>query len=165
MINELLSILLTSKIKKNTKILNIQPSYVKLENKNEYKNIIIEKNIKIKNISKIEDENDMYDIIIFYDLFLNKETDVNKQIEKSKKLLTINGKIIFINNIITNYNQYKFHIFSYLKCFYFGRTNYIDDIFEEIRNNELYIIDFDRIYTVDLWSYPLEYFSIICILN
>ena len=159
--NDLLYILLSSKINKNQKILNIQPDYIKFEN-NE---IISEKNIKIKNSSSIEDENDIYDIIIFYDLFLNKDTVVNDIIEKSKKILSLNGKIIFINNIVTNYSQYKYHPFSYLKCFYFGRTNYIDDIFDEIRYKGLYVIDFDRLYTINLWSYPLEYFSIICVIN
>jgi hypothetical protein len=159
--NELLYVILTTKIKKNTKILNIQPNYIKLENND----VIFEKNIKIKNSLSIDDETEIYDIIIFYDLFLNTDKNISNILQKSKKLLSIKGKIIFINNIVTNYNQYKFHPFSYLRCFYFGRANYIDDIFDEIRRNDLHVIDFDRIYTIDLWSYPLEYFSIICIPN
>jgi hypothetical protein len=160
--NDLLYILLTSKINKNEKILNIHPDYINFENNH---NIISERNIKIKNSSSIDNEKDNYDIIIFYDLFLNTNTVVNEIIEKSKRKLSLNGKIIFINNIVTNYSQYRYHPFSYLRCFYFGRANYIDDIFDEIRFNGLYVIDFDRLYTINLWSYPLEYFSIICVVK
>lgn len=143
-----------TKIKRNQVVLN--STYFEIEDENTLKKLE-EMNINvINNLNIDEEENEnFYDIIIFYNVF----SDFKK--EKTKNILKKNGRIIFINNIITNYNQFLFHPFSYLQCF-FVKSIYIKDFFDEIRKNELTIKDFDRIGNVNIWSYPLEYFSTIC---
>ena len=150
----MLEYIFNNKIKQNQIVLNT--TYFEVDNENTLKKI--EKlNITIINNLNIEEEENenSYDIIIFYNVL----NDFKK--EKTKKLLKKDGKIIFINNIITNYNQFLFHPLSYLHCF-FVKPIYISDFFDQIRKNELTIKDFDRIDTINVWSYPLEYFSTIC---
>ena len=60
-------------------------------------------------------------------------------------------------NIITYYNQYTYHPFSY-----FFKCIYISDLYDILKENELIILDSNRILTLDIPTYPIEYFSIIC---
>jgi hypothetical protein len=149
--NDILNFLLINKIKDYRSILNLEPSQI-INNE-----LIMKKNIKIKNASNIDDENELYDIIICYNSFSKKEINF----EKLKKTLTKRGKVIFINELITSFIQYKYHPFSYVR-YLFNTPIYISNVFDELRQNDLIVIDVDRIYNVNLWTYPLEYFSIIC---
>jgi hypothetical protein len=157
--DHLFSIVLLTKIQKNKSILNI-------DNNELFNNIIIKKELIIKNIKlenlELEKEEIFYDYIIIYNLFSNLENIILKTLEKIKKLLKKNGHIIFINDIITRYVQYYYHPFSYLRYILFGKCIYFCDIYDKIRQYELNIIDSDRLYTIGLWTYPIEYFSIIC---
>lgn len=147
--NSVLNVLLSNKIKESKKILN-------LDNKNQNidKKFIENKNIIIKNSIDLENENELYDIVICYDFFSKK-----KDLEKLKKILSKNGNIIFIEKLVTNYIQYKYHPLSYISLV---KPVYISDVFDELRYNDLVIVDFDRVYNIDIWTYPIEYFSIIC---
>jgi hypothetical protein len=134
---------------------------LKIDCINVEKNII--KNLKSNDkisfyIKDIEDINKKYDIIIFNNLFYQFNLSIiNNKIEKAKSLLKSGGKIIFINNIITYHNQYTYHPFSY-----FFKCIYISDLYDILKENELIILDSNRILTLEIPTYPVEYFSIIC---
>ena len=100
------------KIKCNSKVLNIN-----FDNK-----ILSDKNISITNINIKENfkkylkENNKYDFIILNEIFTNLlEDKINIVLEKLKDISFEHTKIFFINNIITNSNQYYYHPFSILK--------------------------------------------------
>lgn len=104
-----------------------------------------------------------YNIIILYNIFSEYDNDKIKEIfDIIKNVLIDDGKIILINNLITKINIYKFHPFSYVNFLFFGKAVYIHNMIEEIRSNDFYILDCDRIYTYDLITYPIEYFSMVC---
>ena len=170
--------LFLTKIFKSKYILNID--YNESEYNNLFENICIIDKLKLKidciNIEKniiknlksndkisfdikdIEEINKKYNIIIFNNLFYQFDlTVIKNKIEKAKSLLKSGGKIIFINNIITYYNQYTYHPFSY-----FFKCIYISDLYDILKENELIILDSNRILTLDIPTYPIEYFSIIC---
>ena len=44
----------------------------------------------------------------------------------------------------------------------FKNNVYIEDMFDKIRQNNLYLVDSHRINTVEILFYPFEYFSVIC---
>ena len=104
-----------------------------------------------------------YDIIIFFDLFCKFSNEIiSTKLEKCKLLLKPNGSIIFINNIITKYNQYAYHPISYFRSFFIDNCIYISDLYDKIRENEMYVIDSYRLFTFQIPTYPIEFFSIIC---
>jgi cyclopropane fatty-acyl-phospholipid synthase-like methyltransferase len=104
-----------------------------------------------------------YDIIIFFDLFSKFSNEIiSTKLEKCKLLLKPNGSIIFINNIITKYNQYAYHPISYFRSFFIDNCIYISDLYDKIRENEMYVIDSYRLFTFQIPTYPIEFFSIIC---
>jgi cyclopropane fatty-acyl-phospholipid synthase-like methyltransferase len=112
-------------------------------------------------IEEITEKN--YDNIIFFDLFSKFNNDKIKfKIEKCKFLLKNNGSLIFINNIITKYNQYIYHPLSYIRSFFIDNCIYMSDMYDKIKENELYIIDSYRLFTFQIPTYPYEIFSIIC---
>jgi hypothetical protein len=111
------------------------------------------------------DDTIKYNSIIFFDIFCKfNDENIEKILEKSKLLLkNINSSnLIFINNIITKYNQYMYHPFSYIRGYLCDNCVYITDIYDKIRNNGLYVIDSDRLFTFNIPTYPVEIFSIIC---
>lgn len=171
--------ILSAKISKLNTILNIDYNN-ELEYNNLFENIDIIYSLKLKidcinvkkniisnlnssdnisfDIKDIIEVDKKYDIIIFCNLFCEFNLNIIKEkINFSRKLLNREGKIIFINNIITYYNQYIYHPFSYfLKCIY------ISDLYDIINNEDLKILDSNRILTLEIPTYPIEYFSIIC---
>lgn len=183
--------LLFSKIQRNNKILIVDDNknYNNIfDNIDIIKNLNIEihvinvktdkidslyKILKEKDYDKIEfysynifdmDENTKYNNIIFFDIFCKiNDENIQKIIEKSKFLLKIrNSNLIFINNIITKYNQYMYHPFSYIRDCLYDNCVYMTDIYDKIRNNGLYVIDSDRLFTFNIPTYPIEFFSVIC---
>ena len=132
------------------------------------------KNINDSNYNKIKfltedifeiNENNKYDNIIFFDIFCKFDNkNIEKILEKSKTLLKnyYNSNIIFINNLITKYNQYAYHPISYFRSFFIDNCIYISDLYDKIRENEMYVIDSYRLFTFQIPTYPIEFFSIIC---
>jgi len=111
------------------------------------------------------DENIKYNNIIFFNIFCKfKDEEIEKLLEKSKLLLkNINSSnLIFINNIITKYNQYIYHPFSYIRDYFCDNCVYITDMYDKLRNNGLYVIDSYRLFTFNIPTYPIEFFSVIC---
>jgi cyclopropane fatty-acyl-phospholipid synthase-like methyltransferase len=180
--------LLFSKIKNNNKILIID--YNNNYN-NLFDNILLIKSLNltiyylIKNINDIKiledklnqydynkiiftnkDLNDIkekYDNIIFFDLFCQfTDQKISNKLEKCKLILNNYGTLIFINNIITKYNQYAYHPISFLRTFFIDNCVYMSDLYDKIRENEMYVIDSYRLFTFHIPTYPIEFFSIIC---
>ncbi len=147
---------------------NIKIDYINIS-ENIIKNLI--KNDETKNINFYSNDiltfltNEKYDNIIFFEIFSKVNiNDINKHIEKSKELLYSqnNGKIIFINNIITRYTQYMYHPFSYFRNYLIDNCIYITDMYDKLRENQLIVLDSYRIFTLDFPTYPMEFFSILC---
>ena len=146
------------KIKYNNKILNIRFDDNFVINDDQ---ITIE-NINIKNYDMYVKENSKYDVIICNQLFTNMSDDkIQHILEKLKDISFSHTKIIFINNIITNFNQYYYHPFSFLKIF--GKSVYMEYMYDIIRDCNMNIINTDRVYSYDLFTYPIETFIVICI--
>lgn len=146
------------KIKNNSKVLDIRFDDTK---------VVSEKNISISSINIKENlnnylrENSKYDTIIFNQLFTNlKEDKINIILEKLKDISFQHTKIFFINNIITNFNQYYYHPFSFLKIF--GYPVYMENMYDNIREHDMNIINSDRANSYNLITYPIETFIIIC---
>ena len=101
--------------------------------------------------------------ILFFDLFsLFSENDVNDILYKSKIFLKNDySTFIFGNNVVTKYFNYMYHPISYIN-YIFKNNIYIEDMFDKLRQNGLYIVDSDRLHTKEILLYPFEYFSIIC---
>jgi hypothetical protein len=183
--------LLFSKIQRNNKILIVDDNknYNNIfDNIDIIKNLNIEihvinvktdkidslyKILKEKDYDKIEfysynifdmDENTKYNNIIFFDIFCKiNDENIQKIIEKSKLLLKIrNSNLIFINNIITKQNQYIYHPISYIRDYFCDNCIYITDLYDKLKNNELYVIDSYRLFTFNIPTYPIEFFSVIC---
>ena len=101
--------------------------------------------------------------IIFFDLFsLFLDSDVNNIINTSKIFLKNEySAFIFGNNVVTKYFNYMYHPISYIN-YLFKNNIYIENMYDKLRENDLYIIDSHRIDTKEILLYPFEYFSIIC---
>lgn len=141
-------------------------------------------NIDSKNICKLNRESEKYNYkkiffysesisnfktskkfnnIIFFELFSTFSDEIiNNNINNSKSLLKNEySNIIFINTVITKYFNYMYHPISYIN-YLFKNNVYIEDMFDKIRQNNLYLVDSHRINTVEILFYPVEYFSVIC---
>jgi cyclopropane fatty-acyl-phospholipid synthase-like methyltransferase len=180
--------LLFSKIKNNNKILIIDYNnnynnlfdnillikslnltiYYLIKNINDIK--ILEDKLKQYDYNKIiftnkdlDDIKEKYDNIIFFDLFCQfTDQKISSKLEKCKLILNNYGTLIFINNIITKYNQYAYHPISFLRTFFIDNCVYMSDLYDKIRENEMYVIDSYRLFTFQIPTYPIEFFSIIC---
>ena len=86
-------------------------------------------------------ETDKYDIIIFQGVFPTEENVA----EKYKNYLKDCGKIIFINEVITDYMYYKYHPYNCLTFGYLRYYEYLENIYDKLKENELKIIDSYRI--------------------
>jgi len=96
-----------------------------------------------------------YDKIIVINLFFNYKNN-NNNVEEYKKYLNKNGKLIFIEQFII----YDYDVIS----FFIGKNIKMNEIFDIIYRNELFIIDVDRIFSNSTFLFrTTEYFSIICV--
>jgi hypothetical protein len=129
------------------------------------KNVLKEKNIQMENSSYsnfLKKEFDLkFDFIIFYDLFSKNENSIQEILEKGKTILKKTGYIILINTIITNYSRYIYHPFSYLQKYIFGKSVYLNHIDDELKNFGFKIINLTRLYSINLFTFPIEYFCVI----
>ena len=143
------------KIKFNDKILDIRFDDIVQIKVNKIINIHKNHNLYLKEKSK-------YDVIIFNQLFTNlSDYKIHNILEKLKDISFSHTKIFFINNIITNFNQYYYHPFSFLKVF--GYPVYMEYMYDNIRNCDLKIINSERINSYDLFTYPIETFIVACV--
>jgi hypothetical protein len=107
-----------------------------------------------------------YSIIIVIDLFSTfLDDDVKNKIDYYKSFLTKNGKIIFIEQLLTN-NDYDFlKIVKYITSPVLpilGKNIKMTHMYDIIKECGLYILDSDRLYSNDILFSSIEYFSIIC---
>jgi hypothetical protein len=107
-----------------------------------------------------------YSIIIVIDLFSTfLDDDVKNKIDYYKSFLTKNGKIIFIEQLLTN-NDYDFlKIVKYITSPVLpilGKNIKMTHMYDIIKECGLYILDTDRLYSNDILFSSIEYFSIIC---
>lgn len=128
----------------------------KLEN-----NVLFDTN-SLFNISNTE----TYNTIIFHELFsLYREEDISLMIDKIK-MLNID-LFIFVNSVIIYQSQYLYHplsLIKYLLNYIFNRSFfkpiYLTDIYEFLRNYKIKVIDGYRINTLNVPTYPIDYFII-----
>ena len=106
--------------------------------------------------------NKKFNNIIFFDLFTIFSDDIISFNIDRTKLFVKNeySNLIFINNVVTKYFNYMYHPMSYINYF-FKNNVYIETMFDKIRENNLYIVDSHRLFTVEILTYPFEYFSVI----
>jgi hypothetical protein len=151
------------------KKLNLELHFLHIDSKNIYKlNMELEKyNYKkiffySESISNFKTSK-KFNNIIFFELFSAFSDEIiNNNINNSKSLLKNEySNIIFINTVITKYFNYMYHPISYIN-YLFKNNVYIEDMFDKIRQNNLYLVDSHRINTVEILFYPFEYFSVIC---
>ena len=125
-------------------------------------------NIVNKNIEEINTINNSFDVIIFVNIYTSfSNCKCNEILNKVKQFLTNDGFFVYINELVTNFS---FHPIFSMKNFLFdnlssnfGRSIHIDCFHEYIRENELKVIDVDRIYSYSSLTFNKEYFSFICI--
>jgi len=159
--NLLYNDILFNKIKRTSCILNID----KNNNYIFYKNIIQEKNLKITNITYDEFKNFKeeykYDFIIFFQLYSEDESKVSIYLEKSKDIIKENRYIILINLLLTSYNYYTYHPFSYIQKYILGKPVYLTILDDSLREVGFKIKNMTRLYSVYILNYPIEYFCVI----
>lgn len=152
----------SNKIKKSSSIL-----FITKTDKDHYYN----KDYNIKNAiaNEIFNIKDIYDVIIFVNIYTSLSNDKCNELLQyvlENMFSKENGLIVYINELVTNFS---FHPMFTMKNFVFNNLNYnfgrsvhIDCFYEYIRNNDLKIIDVDRIYSYSSLTYDKEYFSFIC---
>jgi hypothetical protein len=151
------------------KKLNLELHFLHIDSKNIYKlNMELEKYNYRKIFFHSESifnfkTSKKFNNIIFFELFSAFSDEIiNNNINNSKSLLKNEySNIIFINTVITKYFNYMYHPISYIN-YLFKNNVYIEDMFDKIRQNNLYLVDSHRINTVEILFYPFEYFSVIC---
>ena len=107
-----------------------------------------------------------YHTIIIIDLFsLFQEQDIKNKIDYYKTFTKKNGKIIFIEQLLTNDNYELLtmirHIFYPIIPF-IGKNTKMTYMYDIIKELDLYIVDSDRIYSDNFIYSSIEYFSVIC---
>ena len=152
--------ILYNKINHSSFVLNVDKTNI---NFNE--NFLKEKNIQIENSSYsnfFKKEFDFkFDYIIFYDLFSKNENSIQEILEKGKTILKETGYIILINIIITNYSIYIYHPFSYIQKYILGKSVYLNNIDDILKEFGFKIINLSRLYSINLFTFPIEYFCVI----
>lgn len=153
--------ILFNKIKRSSHILNI-------DRNNHYvcnPNIIEEKNLKVTNITYDEFKNfkeeDKYDFIIFFQLYSEDTNKISLYLEKSKYIIKENRYIILINLLLTSYNYYTYHPFSYIQKYILGKPVYLTILDDCLREVGFKIKNMTRLYSVYILNYPIEYFCVI----
>jgi hypothetical protein len=128
------------------------------------KNLDIVDLLKIKidyfNENKLDSIDFKYDYILFFDLLNNKESYITDVLNSFIFSLKDDGKIVFINSLISNYSIYKYSPINLFTI----RYKYIDNIYDLIRSNNLYIRDSFRINSNTFLSFYIDYFAITCII-
>ena len=107
-----------------------------------------------------------YHTIIIIDLFsLHQEEDVKNKIDYYKTFTKKNGRIIFIEQLLTKYNYQTLTIFRHILYPLIpniGKNTKMTYMYDIIKEMDLYIVDTDRIYSDDVLYSSVEYFSVIC---
>ena len=107
-----------------------------------------------------------YSIIIVIDLFSTfLDDDVKNKIDYYKSFLRKHGKIIFIEQLLTNDDYDFLKIVKYITTPVLpilGKNIKMTHMYDIIKECGLYILDSDRIYSDDILYSSIEYFSIIC---
>jgi len=107
-----------------------------------------------------------YQTIIIIDLFSQyQEEDIKNKIDYYKTFTKKNGKMIFIEQLLTNNNYHPLTIirhFFYPLIPYIGKNTTMTYMYDIIKELQLYIVDTDRIYSDDVMYSSIEYFSVIC---
>ena len=157
--NLLYNDILFNKIKRSSYILNVDKN-------NHYifdETLLKEKNLKVKNINyeNIFKEEDKYDFIIFYQLCSEDDKLISMYLDKSKDIIKNNGYIILINILLTSYYYYTYHPFSYIQKYILGKPIYLTNLDDMLRDNGFKIKNMSRLYSADIFKYPIEYFCII----
>jgi hypothetical protein len=107
-----------------------------------------------------------YHTIIIIDLFSQyNEENIKNKIEYYKTFTKKNGKLIFIEQLLTNDNYNPLTIIK--NIFYpliplLGKNTKMTYMYDIIKEMQLYIVDSDRIYSDDVMYSSIEYFSVIC---
>ena len=116
------------------------------------------KNIKVDYKNENQEEN-KYDIIII-------DEDIrDDNISKNKKYLKDDGKLIFIVDVITSLFWYKYHPYNCLSNISFGYIScydYLENIYDRLRSNNLKIIDSYRLNTKNIVGLNVDRFIITC---
>jgi len=118
------------------------------------------------NVSKIN-FNDIisksFHTIIILDLFSSFPfSEVKEKIDYYKTFLKNNGKIIFIEQLLTNDNYQPMTILKNIISPILGKNIKMEDMYDILKDCGLYILDTDRIYSDEILFSSIEYFSIIC---
>ena len=107
-----------------------------------------------------------YHTIIIIDLFsLHQEEDVKNKIDYYKTFTKKNGRMIFIEQLLTNDNYQPLTIFRHILyplIPIIGKNTKMTYMYDIIKEMDLYIVDTDRIYSDDVLYSSVEYFSVIC---
>lgn len=114
-------------------------------------------------ISYLKDELKDKHILTFYDVILvvgeSKTTDWTVY---AKDLLHENGKLILFESILTSYYQYMYHPISFITKFFGNDIYYMSDFQDMLRHANFKVIDVCRIETVDIPTFPLSYYALVC---
>jgi hypothetical protein len=94
-----------------------------------------------------------YDIIIFDDII----------IDSYKNYLKEGGKMILIIDVMTNYNYHPYNCLSNITFGYLKKYEYLEDVYDKLRENDLRIIDSYRLDTYDIIGLAVVKFGIICV--
>jgi len=118
------------------------------------------------NVSKIN-FNDIisksFHTIIILDLFSSFPfSEVKEKIDYYKTFLKNNGKIIFIEQLLTNDNYQPMTLLKNIISPIVGKNIKMEDMYDILKDCGLYILDTDRIYSDEILFSSIEYFSIIC---
>ena len=132
-----------------------------VSNNNSYNEINLYKKILFDDII-----DKSYHTIIIIDLFSQYgEEDIKNKIEYYKTFTKKNGKLIFIEQLLTNDNYNPLMIIRHILyplIPFIGKNTKMTYMYDIIKEMDLYIVDTDRIYSDDVLYSSIEYFSVIC---
>ena len=100
-------------------------------------------------------------ILDFFSLF-SFFSEVKEKIDYYKTFLKKNGKIIFIEQLLTNDNYQPVTLLKHILSPIVGKNIKMEDMYDNLKDCGLYILDTDRIYSDEILFSSIEYFSIIC---
>ena len=104
-----------------------------------------------------------YHTIIMVDLFSSfSDDEVKDKIDYYKIFLKKNGRLIFIEQLLTNDNYQMLTIIKHIIPSFVGKNIKMEKMYDIIKDCGLYVIDTDRVYSDDILFSSIEYFSIIC---
>ena len=94
-----------------------------------------------------------YDIIIFDDTI----------VDSYKNYLKEDGKMILIIDVMTNYNYHPYKCLNNITFGYLKKYEYLEDVYDKLRENDLKIIDSYRLDTYNIIGLDVVKFGITCI--